>query len=99
MTKGVIDNQYKREVMSFSFYMNRDKTLVQRNVYSLLDLLSDIGGIQGLILSLFALVISLVNTERFEEHLIGQLFAYKAVPKKKRRPTEGWNVGITQYFR
>ena len=51
--------------------MNRDKTLLQRNVYTVLDLLSDIGGIQGLLLSLFAIVISAINIDRSEEHLIG----------------------------
>ena len=56
--------------MRLYFELSRDKTLLERNVYTVLDLLSDIGGIQGLLVSFFALIVSTLNTDRFEEHLI-----------------------------
>ena len=75
-------NENNPWAMLIQLWASRDSTLIQRDVYSSLDFLSDIGGIQGLFVSVFGLVITMVNTEKFEEHLIGQLFAYRVKPKR-----------------
>ena len=68
--------------MLLTINASRDSTLIQRNVYSALDFLSDIGGIQGLFVSLFGLMITLFNTTSFEEHLIRQLYTYRVKPSR-----------------
>ena len=58
--------------------------MLERNVYTLLDLLSDIGGIQGLLVSFFAITVTMLNADRFEEHLIGQLFTYRPTGQNQK---------------
>ena len=63
--------------MQINFEVNKDKVFLQRNVYTSLDMLSDIGGIQGLLVSMFAVVTALFNTSFYEEHLVHQLFTFR----------------------
>ena len=50
--------------------MNKDKTFLQRDIYTTLDLLSDVGGFQGILMSFFVLTVTFMNTEYYEENLI-----------------------------
>ena len=68
--------------MLVMFELDRDKIVVERKIYTVLDLLSDIGGIQGLVTSFLAIIITLLNADSFEEHLIGQLYTYKTTKSK-----------------
>ena len=57
--------------------MSKDKKVLERNIYTVLDLLSDIGGVQGLLVSTFTFLVACLNKDHFEERLIGQLYSYR----------------------
>ena len=48
--------------------------VIAREGYTVLDLLSDIGGIQSLIYSFLALVLSFLNYNYFDDFMITRLF-------------------------
>ena len=54
--------------------MNYDLTLIERTGYTLTDLLSDIGGIQGILISAMAMVLGVLNANHLENHLVTKLF-------------------------
>ena len=56
--------------------MDLDKETIQRSIYTSLDFLSDIGGIQGILVSLFTVVIAAINTEKFDEYFIARLYSF-----------------------
>ena len=59
------------------FEMGKEKKVLQRNIYSVMDLLSDIGGVQSLLFAVFAFTVTCLNTDHFEERLVGQLYSYR----------------------
>ena len=61
-----------------NFEINADKVFLKREIYMTLDFLSDVGGIQGLFISLFAVVTTLFNRDYFEENLVSQLYTYRS---------------------
>ena len=50
--------------------MGKEKKVLTRNIYTVLDLLSDIGGVQGLLISFFAIIVTWLNDDHFEERLV-----------------------------
>ena len=46
----------------------------ERTVYTLFDLLSDIGGLSGILISLFFLIVSTWNHNKFANMLVSKLF-------------------------
>jgi len=48
-----------------------------RSIYTVFDLLSDVGGLTGLFFSLFALIVTIWNFDSFEEFMISRLFKVK----------------------
>ena len=66
------------DIVSIEFAMSMDKISVQRSIYTSLDLLSDIGGIQGILFSLFAIVVALFNSDHFDEYFIARLYNYSS---------------------
>ena len=40
------------------FEMGKEKKVLERNIYTVLDFISDIGGVQGLLVSLFAFIVA-----------------------------------------
>ena len=48
-----------------------------REGYTILDYLSDIGGMQSMILSGFALFLSLWNYNYFDDHLVSRLYKFE----------------------
>ena len=61
--------------------MNNDLTLIQRTGYTILDFFSDIGGLQGLLISFISLFLSFWNHNYLENYLVSALFKSKASKK------------------
>ena len=77
-------------MIDITIEMNRDLAVIQRNGYTLLDLLSDTGGVQSILLSGFAVLISLLNYKHFDTYIASQLF-------KLRKPGAK-NSGVMEFF-
>ena len=58
--------------------MSMDQTSIQRNGYTILDLLSDVGGIQGILITGISLVLSILNNNHLENYLVSKLFKFEA---------------------
>ena len=54
--------------------MNLDLRVVSRDGYTLLDLISDIGGAQGMLISLSAFFLSIWNHNYFDNYMVSSLF-------------------------
>ena len=59
--------------------MNLDQTLIERSGYTVLDILSDVGGLQGILISGISLILSIFNHNYLENYLVYKLFKSKAV--------------------
>ena len=57
-------------VVTLTFEMDLDMYVIQRNGYTILDLLSDIGGIQAMLFSFFAVVVSVFNYKNVDNTLV-----------------------------
>ena len=49
-------------VMSITIEMDLDQKLIERNNFTILDLLSDVGGLESIIFSLLSFTVGLWNT-------------------------------------
>ena len=63
--------------LSFEFDLNRAR--IEREVYNMMDLLGDLGGLKTALLVLLAYLNSFVNYHSFEDYLVSNLFR----PSKK----------------
>ena len=59
--------------------MNLDMNLVERSGYTVLDILSDVGGLQGILISAISFILSIFNYNYLENYLVSKLFKSKAV--------------------
>ena len=57
--------------------MSMDQTLVERSGYTVLDILSDVGGMQGFLISAISLLLSILNHNHLENYMVSKLFKYK----------------------
>ena len=57
--------------------MDLDSYNVERSGYNILDLLSNIGGILGMLISIAHLITSIFNYNNFDDYLVTQLFKLK----------------------
>ena len=71
--------------MSLSFETSLDQTVIQRVGYTLLDLLSDIGGIQSILVSGIAILLSIWNYNNFDNHFLTNFFKLKVENKRNER--------------
>ena len=55
--------------MDITLEMNLDKTTMARSVYNTLDVLSDVGGIQGSIMSVIGLFLGIWNYNNFDNYM------------------------------
>ena len=67
-------------IIGLAFEMNYDLNVVSRNTYNILDLLSDIGGIQSLLVTFFNLLLSIWNYNHFSNYMVSKLYKYKSSP-------------------
>ena len=81
----IINN--RQEVMQMvSFEMNMDMDSVVRLSYTFIDMMSDIGGIQSIIFTTFALFLSVLNHNYFDSYMAQKL--YKLEKLQHRRPEQ-----------
>ena len=63
--------------------MNMDLKILHRNGYTVLDMLSDVGGVESIFVTAFAFFISIWNHDNFDNYLVSHLFTYSADPEEK----------------
>jgi len=63
-------------IVSVSLFLNDEKVIYSRRVYSILDLLGDIGGIVGAIEIVFAMLLSGYADRNFSNAIIRDNFQY-----------------------
>ena len=54
--------------------MSLDQTLIERSGYTVLDLLSDVGGLQGILIYAISLLLSILNHNHLENYMASKLF-------------------------
>ena len=85
------------EVMNISIEMNLDRTNLIRECYDILDLLSDVGGIQTIMLVLTSVVLSVLNYGNFDTFMASRLFKIK---RESATEDSGLNIfAQSDYFR
>ena len=60
--------------MQISFELNFHQTVIQRQGYTLFDLLSGVGGIQSVLYAVFSLFLSYFNYNNFSSHLASKFY-------------------------
>ena len=61
-------------VMEMSFEMNLDQTVITRDGYTILDVLSDMGGFQRVLFSFFSIIAAILNMSNFDSYLASKLY-------------------------
>ena len=61
----------------FSFELDLDKKLIERTVYTILDVLSDIGGIWSVLVWAVFTLLSVFNYNKFDDAIITRFFKVK----------------------
>ena len=61
-------------IMLLAFGMSLDMQSIDRVSYNLVDVLSDVGGIQSIILTTFALILSVMNHNYFDSYMAARLY-------------------------
>ena len=54
--------------------MSADLTLIQRNGYTFLDILSDVGGLQGILISAFSILLLAFNYKQLDSYMATKLY-------------------------
>ena len=54
--------------------MNLNQKVIARDGYTILDYISDIGGMQGMLISLIAWFVTIWNYNMFDNHMVTRLF-------------------------
>ena len=62
--------------MTLNFFLSTDLFKVERSGYTLLDLLADIGGMQGMLFSVFGTLASFLNKDYFDNRIVAKLYKY-----------------------
>ena len=70
-------------IFQIPFYLDSDRTVIQRDGYTAIDILSDIGGLNGLFATFFTLILSVLNHNHFDSTLASQLYTFKDQKKAK----------------
>lgn len=60
--------------MDISIEMNLNQTTLARTGYTVLDVLSDVGGIQSIIMSAIGLVLGILNYNNFDNYMASRLY-------------------------
>ena len=84
-------------VMNINVEMSLDKVDIERENYSFLDVLSDAGGIQSIFITVFSVIIALLNYKYFDTYMASRLFKLK----KENADTEDYKSYFdkSNYFR
>ena len=80
--------------MSMTIEMSLELLVVARTGYTILDVLSDVGGIQSLLMTITTLWIGVWNYKHFDNYMASKLFkVHKNGSKEKAKP-----IGPPRYF-
>ena len=60
--------------MDITVEIDKDLEVILRRNYHIIDLLSDIGGVQAIVFFLIAFILSIFNYQHFDTHMASQLF-------------------------
>ena len=60
--------------MDLTIEMNMNQTTMARSVYNTLDVLSDVGGIQGIVMSGIGLFLGIWNYNNFDNYMASHLY-------------------------
>ena len=74
------DRPWERDnftAMVLTFEVNMDQLVVTRSTYTVLDLLSDIGGIQGILASILSIPLICLNYKHFDTFMASKLYKIK----------------------
>ena len=66
--------------------MSRDAIFVQRSAYTLWAVLGDVGGLNGVIFSVAATIVSIFAYNKDENYLASKLFTLSNNQKKRKHP-------------
>ena len=77
------ESYYRRLEMNFA--IDPSVTLVDREVYNIFMLLGDVGGFSGLLLSLGAILIGIINFQNAENFVVKSLYLGSAKATSKRK--------------
>ena len=61
-------------LQEFKFEMNRDLIVIEKHKYTVFDVLSDIGGIQAILMSSIQVILRIINYKNFEINLASRLY-------------------------
>ena len=67
----------KSNWVSVTIEMSLKINQVERNVYTIFDMLSDIGGLSGILVSAFAIMVSIWNYLAYDDYLVSRLFTVR----------------------
>ena len=79
-----MDAKHDDYSMAFFFEMDDDLTVIERSGYTILDWLSDVGGIQSMIWSLTGAILGIINGNYFNDSLIAKLYKYDSTADSER---------------
>ena len=63
--------------------MNMDLNIIQRNGYTVLDILSDVGGLQGILISGISLFLGVWNYNNLENYLASKFYRFNPSSNKR----------------
>lgn len=76
--------------------MSRDLIVIERTSYTVVDLLSDVGGLQGILISAMTFVLRVFNNSHLSSYMVARLFRYKLGAALESRTFE---VSRSSYFK
>ena len=65
--------------MDITFELDLDRKFIMRKCYSILDLLSEVGGMLGILMVFLSSVVSCFNFNNFDNYMVSRLFKIKKV--------------------
>ena len=71
--------------MDITFELDLDRKFIMRKCYNILDLLSEVGGMIGILLVFFSSVVSCFNYNNFDNYMVSRLFKVKKIDAKSNQ--------------
>ena len=78
--------------------MDFDQILIERHGYTITDLLSDVGGLHGILISAISLALGIVNLNYLEDYLVTKLFKSPTITLKVSSTCENFKEFILSLF-
>lgn len=83
--------------LAITVEMNLDLMTYERTIYTMFDLLSDIGGLSSILISLLAIVASAWNHNNFDNMMVAHLFRIKPSQQEGEVETNEPMTGASSY--